>query len=86
MTEAMSMGLPVVGFRSAPAVNELVKDGENGILCDDGAESYSQGLARLMSDQTLRAQMGQQARDSVQAYSASSIWQQWLDLMEQVRH
>ena len=28
----------------------------------------------------------QQARDSVQAYSASSIWQQWLDLMEQVRH
>lgn len=72
-------------MRSAPAVNELVHDGENGLLCADGAESYSQGLARLMGNQTLRAQMGQRARDRVQAYSADSIWQQWLDFLEQVR-
>ena len=39
----------------------------------------------MMGNQTLRAQMGQRARDSVQAYSADSIWQQWLDLLGQVR-
>ena len=36
--EAMSMGLPAVGYKSCSAVNELIKDGENGYLCDDGAE------------------------------------------------
>lgn len=30
LTEAMSAGLPAVGCKSCPAVNELIKDGENG--------------------------------------------------------
>lgn len=29
LTEAMSAGLPAIGYQNCPAVNELIKDGEN---------------------------------------------------------
>lgn len=44
MTEAMSAGLPVVAYRSCPAVNELVRDGESGLLVDDGVDALAEGL------------------------------------------
>lgn len=83
LAEAMSMGLPVVGYRMAPAVNELIVDGENGFLCDDGVDDFAAHLRQLMQDQTLRIRMGQEARASVQKYAAETIWQQWETLMEQ---
>ena len=58
MTEAMSAGLPVVAYRSCPAVNELVKDGETGLLVDDGVDALAEGLKRLMENEELRKQMG----------------------------
>jgi len=85
MTEAMSMGLPVVGFREAPAVNELLQEGYNGLLTGTGVDSYSQGLARLMRNQALRVQMGKNAQISIQPYHADTIWQQWQELLERVR-
>lgn len=50
LTEAMATGLPSVGFRSADAVNELIVDGKNGILCEDGVPAFAQGLERLMKE------------------------------------
>ena len=81
MAEAMSMGLPVVGFRSTPAVNEIVQDGVSGILCQDGVDSFGNGLAELMRNQEKRMQMGERARQFVHRYSADEIWKQWIDLM-----
>lgn len=79
------MGLPVVGFREAPAVNELLQEGYNGLLTGTGVDSYSQGLARLMRNQALRVQMGKNAQISIQPYHADTIWQQWQELLERVR-
>ena len=45
LAEGMSVGLPAVGYKSCPAVNELIKDGETGLLCDDGAEPLEIGRA-----------------------------------------
>ena len=36
LTEAMSAGLPCVGFKSCTGVNGLIVDGENGFLVEDG--------------------------------------------------
>lgn len=58
LTEAMATGLPSVGFRSADAVNELIVDGKNGILCEDGVPAFAQGLERLMKEPALRSAMG----------------------------
>lgn len=83
LAEGMSMGLPAVGYKNCPAVNELIADGENGFLCDDGVEPLTNALRKLMENRELRIQMGQNARDSMQKYSADNIWNQWMQLIHE---
>lgn len=84
MTEAMSAGLPVVAYKSCPAVNELVKDGKTGLLVDDGAEALAEGLRKLMKDQELREEMGRAAHEEMHTYAPEKIWDQWEELMNRV--
>ena len=80
--EAMSMGLPAIGYKSCSAVNELIIDGETGILCDDGVTPLTEALERLMQDQNLRVTMGQAGRDRMKQFSPESIWGQWDELLK----
>ena len=82
--EAMSMGLPAIGYKSCSAVNELIIDGETGILCDDGVTPLTEALERLMQDQSLRVTMGQAGRDRMKQFSPESIWGQWGNLLKEV--
>lgn len=84
LAEGMSMGLPAVGYKSCPAVNELIQDGENGLLCDDGVEPLSKALEELMKNRTLRVDMGNKAKESMKQYSADIIWKKWEDLIESI--
>lgn len=81
MTEAMSAGLPVVAYKSCPAVNELVQSGINGILVDDGVDALAEGLQTLMSHERQRIQMGKAARKSMEPYSSKVIWDRWEQLI-----
>ncbi len=78
--EAMALGLPSIGFTSAPAVNELIKDGINGLLCKDSVKDYAQGLAKLMDNQSMRCLMGQQAKQMTKAYAPNVVWNKWENL------
>ncbi|MBR2694467.1 MAG: glycosyltransferase [Thermoguttaceae bacterium] len=84
LLEAMRVGLPVVGFRSAPAVGELVKDGENGLLADDGAAGFAAALRRLIQDASLRRRLGENARVFAERYAPENIWDQWEELLTRV--
>lgn len=81
LAEAMSMGLPVIGFKSCSAVNELIIDGRNGLLSDDGVDALAQCLKKLMMDQNLRVHMGAQARADMQQYAPQNIWDKWESLI-----
>lgn len=61
--EAMAHGAPVVGVRTG-GVAEVIREGETGYLLDapDDAERLVERLTRLVSDDGLRARMGEQAR------------------------
>ena len=83
-TEAMSMGLPLIGYRSCVSLSALVRDGENGLLAEDGVESLAEKMALLMRDRSLRVKMGAAARESMRAYAPEIIWAQWEELMERV--
>mgnify|MGYP001207829812 FL=1 len=83
LTEAMATGLPSVGFRSADAVNELIVDGENGILCEDGVSAFAQGLERLMKESALRSAMGRQAVADMKPYYPEAVWNQWQMLIDE---
>jgi glycosyltransferase, group 1 family protein len=82
--EAMSKGLPAVGFASCSAVNELIIDGYNGILCEDGADSLAQGLKKLMSNQELRVEYGANANKSMKVYAPDRIWDEWEQLLNDI--
>lgn len=82
--EAMSAGLPAIGFRSCQAASELIKDGESGLLADDGPAGLATALRRLMADRELRITMGGKARAAMAAYAPERIWVQWEDLLRAV--
>jgi glycosyltransferase involved in cell wall biosynthesis len=81
LAEGMSVGLPVVGFKNCPAVNELIKDGKTGILCDDGVAAFTQALKQLMENKDLRVKMGKAAKLDIQQYAPTKIWDKWESLL-----
>ena len=81
--EAMSKGLPVIAYRSCAAVNELVRDGVTGLLCEDGVEPLAAAMKKLMSDRALRVQMGGAARESMRQYAPDRIWSAWENLINE---
>ena len=84
LAEAMSIGLPSIGFKSCSAVNELIVDGENGFLCDDGFDDFAENLLQLMKDRALRVRMGSRAHESMKQYRAEIIWDKWENLIQRV--
>ena len=84
LTEAMSMGLPAVGYKNCSGLNELIRNGVSGFLCDDGVDNFADKLKTLMENQELRVQMGQAARESMKPYNAKKIWDTWEILLRKV--
>ena len=84
MTEAMNAGIPAVAYRSCPAVNEIIRDGETGFLVNDGAEPLAEALARLMEDENLRRKMGAAAKEDMKQFAAKTVWDQWEALMKRL--
>ena len=83
LAEGMSMGLPAIGYRNCGGVNELIHDGIDGYLCEDGVEDFREKLRTLMADRALRMRMGQAARASMAAYAPEKIWDAWETLLEE---
>lgn len=83
--EAMSMGLPAVGYKNCSAVNELIQDGVNGYLCEDGIVDFRDKLSMLMKGTDLRIKMGKEARLSMEKYAPEKIWDDWEELMQQLK-
>lgn len=77
LTEAMAAGLPVIGYKSCPSVNELIIDGYNGFLCEDGIDDFAKKLKLLMNNPEMRKRMGENARESMKKFAPQKIWDQW---------
>lgn len=84
LAEGMSVGLPSIGYKSCPAVNELIKDGNTGILCDDGVEPLRDALDILMRNKEMRVKMGRNAKEDMQQYAPEKIWDKWEFLLKNI--
>ena len=84
LVEAMEVGLPAIGYQSCHAVNEIIQDGVNGILCEDGVTPFAEGMRQLMESENLRKKYGENARSSVSEYAPQKVWQAWDSLLQQI--
>lgn len=83
LTEANSMGVPAIGFTTAPAVNEIIKNNITGFLVKDEKE-FTEKLAILMEDKVLRIKMGKAAHRAMEEYSPSVVWEKWSKLLNKL--
>ena len=81
LAEAMSMGVPVIGYKSCSAVNELIEDKKNGILCNDGVNDLAMAMKTLMINKNMRVKFGNEARNKMKKYNSALIWKQWESLI-----
>ena len=85
LMEAMSCGLPPVSFTCPCGPRDIIHDGEDGILCENGnIEQLAAGICRLIEDERLRKEIGQKAAQSIQRYSLDNIMRQWDDLLQEI--
>lgn len=84
LAEAMSAGLPCIGFKSCAALNELVQNNKTGILTEDGIAAFAEGLKKLMNNKDLRIKLGAAAKESMKKYEDVKIWDKWEMLINKV--
>lgn len=86
--EAMSHGLPVVGFADCPGTNELIEGGKTGLLVAPGTDrvgALASALSHLMSKPSLRKNLGTAGREAIKAsFSPSQVCDQWESLLRSI--
>lgn len=80
--EALSCGLPAVGFAQCAGSRALIRNGRNGLLAEAmTAESLADALKTLMDDAPLRQRMGRQATLDSATYLPEKIFPLWEDAL-----
>jgi glycosyltransferase involved in cell wall biosynthesis len=85
LMEAMSIGLPSVAFACPCGPRDIIHDGEDGILCENGnTQQLAEGICRLIENEDLRKEMGRKAATNIQRFSLDNIMQQWDHLFKEI--
>lgn len=83
LIEAMSAGLPCVSFTCPCGPRDCIKDGEDGLLVDNGnIEMLADRICMLIEDEPLRKQMGVAARRNAIRFQESNIMHRWIELFD----
>lgn len=83
LVEAMSCGLPVVSFACPCGPRDIVADGKNGLLVENGnVERLAEAMIRLMRDDGLRRRMSAAAQVHVQQFRMEVLGEQWRQVFD----
>ena len=83
ITEAMSCGVPPVSFTCPCGPRDIIDDGKNGLLVENGnIEMLAEKICYLIENDEIRRKMGQQARIDVERFKIEQIVEQWKQLFE----
>ena len=78
VAEALACGVPVITTRVGLAA-ELVRDGENGFLCDWNAADVGQRLAQIVSDDSLRSRLSENAPRAVERFEKKRVIKEYAE-------
>lgn len=83
LLEAMACGLPVISFDCPSGPSEIIQDGYNGLLVENGNIcALSEAIERLAGDEEERARIGAAAASSSQRFSMERIMEHWEELIQ----
>lgn len=83
IVEAMSCGLPVVSFACHCGTRDIISDGVDGYLVEEGdIAGLAEKINLLIEDDEKRQKMGRMARLKSGSYSMERIGAQWMELFE----
>lgn len=81
LAEAMSVGVPPVSFACPSGPCDIIKNGEDGILVENGnIEKLAESLCFLISHPKLREKLGRQAKINAERYRIDNVMQKWISL------
>lgn len=80
--ESLQMGVVPVVMDSFPAAKDMIQDGKNGFLVDDGdIPDFAKRLQELMNDNGLNIEMASKARKSAENYNLKQIGKCWINVL-----
>lgn len=83
LIEAMACGIPCVSFKCKYGPEDIINDGKDGLLVDDGnIIDLSEKMLWMISHREERLCMGKNAREAVRRYKKQVVMQQWINLFE----
>lgn len=83
IVEAMSCGLPVVSFACPCGPRDIVSNGVDGLLVDNGdVKELAEAILRLTGDDDKRRLMGEKARTNARRFDMDVIAGKWLEVFK----
>lgn len=83
LLEAIQCGCIPIVYNSFSALHDLIVDGENGFIIENGNRSmFVKQINKLMSDKTMRYKMFKNTLTSANLHSADSIANEWLNMIK----
>lgn len=85
IAEAMSCGIPVVSFNCPCGPRYIIRDGEDGILVENGnVEQLADKICYLIENEHRRKEMGRKAHINIKRFETEQIMSQWIKLFEEL--
>jgi glycosyltransferase involved in cell wall biosynthesis len=85
LLEAQNYGLPIVSFDCKCGPREIINNGENGYLIENGnTDDFVEKVSALIENEKLRDKFGKKAKKNSSNFSEEIIMNQWVTLFEEV--
>lgn len=83
LLEAMSYGLPPISYSCKCGPRDIIFDGYNGYLIDENnIVAFANKIIKLIENNNLRKQIGENAHKSIVKYSEQNIINEWVSLFK----
>ncbi len=84
LAEAMSFGLPCLSFSVPSGPLDIIENGVNGFLIEDGnTQKYAEKIDELAHQDGLRKKMSNQCIESITPFANEKVRDQFIDAMQQ---
>lgn len=83
LVEGMSCGLPCISFDCKCGPRDIITDGEDGLLVEEGnIQKMAEAILKLMTDSEILKVMSVNAKRTSESYAIDLVLNQWVELFQ----